>query len=72
MADACDVIFGTRKQCGLNWDEGPDKDGGCGPAMCQSERRALHMQQYPHSLWKAAMPTTASAPTRLWSSAVRK
>ena len=39
VADACDVIFGTLKQCGLNWDEGPDKDGGCGPYV-QSERRA--------------------------------
>ena len=43
VADACDVIFGTLKQCGLNWDEGPDKDGGCGPYV-QSERRALYMQ----------------------------
>lgn len=43
VADACEVIFSTLKQCGLEWDEGPDKDGGCGPYV-QSERRDIYMQ----------------------------
>jgi len=34
---ATEVIYETLKTCGLNWDEGPDKDGGFGPYI-QSER----------------------------------
>jgi glutamyl-tRNA synthetase len=34
---ATDVIYNTLRQCGLDWDEGPDKDGGYGPYI-QSER----------------------------------
>ena len=36
---AVDIIYRTLKQTGLNWDEGPDKDGGVGPYI-QSERMA--------------------------------
>ena len=43
VADACDVIFNTLTQCGLNWDEGPDKDGGVGPYV-QSERKSIYME----------------------------
>ncbi len=43
VADACDVIFSTLKQCGLDWDEGPDKDGGVGPYV-QSERKSIYME----------------------------
>lgn len=43
VADACDVIFNTLKKCGLNWDEGPDKDGGVGPYV-QSERKSIYME----------------------------
>ena len=34
---ATEVIYDTLKECGLIWDEGPDKDGGFGPYI-QSER----------------------------------
>lgn len=34
---AVDVIYNTLKQCGLNWDEGPDIGGPVGPYV-QSER----------------------------------
>ena len=70
VADACDVIFGTLKQCGLNWDEGPDRTAAAARMCRASAGRCICST--PLSLWKAAMPTTASAPTRLWSSAVRK
>ena len=40
---AVDIIYRTLKETGLVHDEGPDKDGGCGPYV-QSERRALYMQ----------------------------
>lgn len=43
VADACDVIFSTLKRCGLDWDEGPDKDGGVGPYV-QSERKGIYME----------------------------
>jgi len=36
---AVDIIYRTLKETGLNWDEGPDKDGGVGPYI-QSERMA--------------------------------
>lgn len=43
VADACDVIFSTLKECGINWDEGPDKDGGYGPYV-QSQRRDIYLK----------------------------
>lgn len=36
---ALDIIFRTLQKTGLIHDEGPDKDGGCGPYV-QSERQA--------------------------------
>jgi len=34
---ATEIIYRTLEKTGLNYDEGPDKDGGCGPYF-QSER----------------------------------
>ena len=31
VADATDVIYKTLTDCGLDWDEGPDKGGPVGP-----------------------------------------
>ena len=39
MEGAVDIIYRTMKNTGLIHDEGPDKDGGCGPYV-QSERNA--------------------------------
>lgn len=39
MEGAVDIIYDTLRQTGLIHDEGPDKDGGCGPYV-QSERQA--------------------------------
>ncbi|MBQ3601085.1 MAG: glutamate--tRNA ligase [Lachnospiraceae bacterium] len=39
MEGALDIIYRTMKETGLVHDEGPDKDGGCGPYI-QSERQA--------------------------------
>ncbi len=39
MEGAVDIIYRTLKETGLQHDEGPDKDGGCGPYV-QSERMA--------------------------------
>ena len=36
---ALEIIYRTLKKAGLTHDEGPDKDGGCGPYV-QSERQA--------------------------------
>ncbi len=38
---ACEVIFATLKETGLNWDEGPDVGGEYGPYI-QSERRDIY------------------------------
>ena len=39
MEGAVDIIYRTLEKTGLTYDEGPDKDGGCGPYV-QSERMA--------------------------------
>jgi len=39
---ATDVIYDTLRACGLNWDEGPDVGGPCGPYI-QSERKATYL-----------------------------
>ncbi len=39
---ATDVIYDTLRDCGLNWDEGPDIGGDYGPYI-QSERKNLYM-----------------------------
>lgn len=39
MEGALDIIYHTLSETGLHHDEGPDKDGGCGPYV-QSERNA--------------------------------
>ena len=36
---AVDIIYNTLAKAGLVHDEGPDKDGGCGPYV-QSERQS--------------------------------
>ncbi len=38
---AVDVIYKTLRQCGLDWDEGPDVGGPVGPYV-QTERRELY------------------------------
>ena len=40
---AIDVVYNTLKECGLNWDEGPDKGGDYGPYI-QSERMGNYKQ----------------------------
>ena len=40
-----DIIYRTLEETGLMHDEGPDKDGGCGPYV-QSER-----QWHPEFIW---------------------
>ena len=39
MEGAVDIIYRTMEETGLDYDEGPDKDGGVGPYV-QSERQA--------------------------------
>ena len=39
---ATEVIYKTLTDCGLDWDEGPDKGGPVGPYV-QTERRDLYM-----------------------------
>jgi len=39
---ATEVIYDTLRGCGLNWDEGPDVGGPCGPYV-QSERKEMYL-----------------------------
>jgi len=45
---AIDVIYNTLKTAGIDYDEGPDKDGGYGPYI-QSERKAEYLE-WAHKL----------------------
>ena len=42
MEGATEVIYQTLRECGMNWDEGPDIGGDYGPYV-QSERKALYL-----------------------------
>ena len=46
---ACDIIYSTLNACNLNYDEGPNKDGGVGPYI-QSERVKAGI--YKEYAWK--------------------
>ena len=39
---ATEVIYDTLRGCGINWDEGPDIGGSCGPYI-QSERKDTYL-----------------------------
>ena len=39
---ATEVIYDTLRGCGIDWDEGPDVGGDCGPYV-QSERKLMYM-----------------------------
>ena len=39
---ATDVIYDTLRDCGMDWDEGPDKGGDYGPYV-QSERKPIYL-----------------------------
>ncbi len=41
VADAAEIIYRTLRQCGLDWDEGPDVGGPVGPYI-QTERRDIY------------------------------
>ena len=40
---AVDFIYSILRQAGIEHDEGPDKDGGCGPYV-QSERKSIYLK----------------------------
>ena len=42
VAGATEVIYDTLRGCGIDWDEGPDVGGPCGPYI-QSERKELYL-----------------------------
>lgn len=50
---ATDVIYGTLKEAGLNWDEGPDVGGPVGPYV-QSERMGIYMDYAKELIEKGA------------------
>ena len=60
---ATEVIYDTLRACGLNWDEGPDIGGPCGPYI-QSERRSTYLP-YAEQL----VASGHAAPRRSWTSA---
>ena len=43
VENAVEVIYSTLKKAGLDHDEGPDRDGGCGPYI-QSQRKPLYRE----------------------------
>ena len=65
---AVDIIYRTMEKTGLLHDEGPDKDGGCGPYV-QSERQrsGIYTWSTQRSWWKKVRLITASVPRSVWS-----
>ena len=59
VEDATAVIYKTLTDCGLDWDEGPDKGAPSDPISRPSAgRRICHTRSVS---WSGDMPTTASA-----------
>ena len=54
---ATEVIYDTLRACGLNWDEGPDIGGPCGPYI-QSQRKDTYLP-YAEQLVRSAFHVTA-------------
>ena len=63
------TIFRDLRWLGLNWDEGPDIGGRCGPYRA-SERLHLYAS-YAQELLNAATPITASARASNWKPSAR-
>lgn len=64
---AVDIINRTLADTGLVYDEGPDKDGGCGPYV-QSERvKAGIYMKYAKELIDKGRLIIASARRNAWS-----
>ena len=62
--DSVSQILTSLKWLGINWDEGPEVGGDCGPYY-QSERLDIYKNMLT-SCWKRARLTTASAPLLIW------
>ncbi|MDY6833843.1 MAG: glutamate--tRNA ligase [Chloroflexota bacterium] len=62
--DALDSILGSLKWLGLDWDEGPEKGGECGPYF-QSERLDLYHSYAQHLLDKGHAYKCYCSPERL-------
>ena len=67
MEEALGIINHTLAETGLQYDEGPDKDGGAGPYV-QSERcrQGIYMK-YAKQLIDQGTLTTASATRNGWN-----
>ncbi|NQU10456.1 glutamate--tRNA ligase [bacterium] len=50
-ADSLRTIIDGLRWLGLDWDEGPDRDGGCGPYF-QSQRQAIYQRRVGELLAK--------------------
>ena len=62
---ATEVIYKTLRQCGLDWDEGPDLGGPVGPYVQTSG--GTSMANTPSCSSSGATPTAASAPRSGWT-----
>ena len=51
---AVDIIYRTLEKTGLIHDEGPDKDGGCGPYVQSERQNKRYLWNMRSSLWKKA------------------
>ena len=64
---AVDIIYRTMAETGLIHDEGPDKDGGCGPYV-QSERQSSGTIWSMQRSWlKRERLITASVLRSVWN-----
>ena len=57
---AVETIYRTLEKAGIDHDEGPDKDGGCGPYV-QSERKSIYMEYAKKLVEQIAVLTAPKA-----------
>ena len=64
---AVDIIYRTMAETGLIHDEGPDKDGGCGPYVRVSARPPASIWSMQRSWLKRERLITASVLRSVWN-----
>ena len=68
--DACDIIYRTMRDVGLEYDEGPDVGGDLARIYRANER--IFICNTRNSLWKRARHIIAFVPPSGWRSSGRK
>ena len=69
---AVEIIYRTLQKTGLIHDEGPDKDGGCGPYVQSERQKAGIYMEYAKKLIEKERHITAFAIKSVWIPCARR